>query len=99
MFSFLLQENPFLKDIMAAADWCRNTFDAGVDIPSVLFMDKEEQVQALKKLNSWTGELDENSPAEVFTFVFKNKRTLKSSALNLEIKKSTDFSPDFCSSD
>lgn len=87
MFSFLLQENPFLKDIMAAADWCRNTFDAGVDIPSVLFMDKEEQVQALKKLNSWMGELDENSPAEVFTFVFEKQEDFEKFCTELRDKK------------
>lgn len=75
---FLLQENILIRDSLAAADWCRKaTFDGGLKLPAVLSMDREEKKKALQEMDTWNGELDEGSPAELFTFLFKKKKGLR----------------------
>ena len=60
---------------MAAADWCRNTkFEGKLHFPPVLSMDNEDQNEALKALRSWDGDPDDESAAEVFTFVFQKRK-------------------------
>lgn len=44
-----------------------------IQFPTVLSMEKEQQIASHCKLQSWIGEYDKSSPAELFTFVFEKK--------------------------
>uniref|UniRef100_A0A8P4FW34 Ubiquitin-like protease family profile domain-containing protein n=1 Tax=Dicentrarchus labrax TaxID=13489 RepID=A0A8P4FW34_DICLA len=69
------EENILIQGSLAAADWCRTaTFDGVLKLPAVLSMDKEERKEALQELETWDGDLDEGSPAELFSFVFTQKK-------------------------
>ena len=72
---FFYCRKTLIRDSLAAADWCRKaTFDGGLKLPAVLSMDREEKKKALQEMDTWNGELDEGSPAELFTFLFKKKK-------------------------
>ncbi|KAM6920786.1 uncharacterized protein PEZ65_012678 isoform 1-T2 [Lycodopsis pacificus] len=66
--------NVLLRDSLAAADWCRKTqFDGGFKVPAVLSMDEKEQ-EALQELHNCEDDPSEESPAELFTFVFDKQK-------------------------
>ncbi|ROJ64739.1 hypothetical protein DPX16_3761 [Anabarilius grahami] len=68
------EKNLLIRDSRTAADWCsKRNWDGKIQFPTVLSMEKEEQIASKCKLQSWIGEYDESSPAELFTFVFEKK--------------------------
>lgn len=68
-------ENILLRDTHVAADWCKNTaFKGRVQIPPILNMDEDKQMQVLQDLHYWEDEFDDDSPAGLFTFVFESKK-------------------------
>ncbi|XP_034561939.1 uncharacterized protein LOC117828746 [Notolabrus celidotus] len=89
-----MEENTIVTDTMAAAEWCRNTtFEGGVKFPVVLSMDEEEQTQMLQDLRSSEGDPDEDSPIELWTFVFERKNDHEKFCAELmDIKKYKVFS-------
>ncbi|KAM6894884.1 uncharacterized protein PEZ65_022495 [Lycodopsis pacificus] len=67
--------NVLLRNSLAAADWCRKTqFDGGFKVPAVLSMDEKEQQEALQELHNCEDDPSEESPAELFTFVFDKQK-------------------------
>ena len=74
MFSSSLQQNVFLRDVVAAADWCKKrSFEGQLKLPAVLSMDNKEKKDLLEELKVWNEDYDECSPAEHLTFVFGKK--------------------------
>ncbi|KAI9516792.1 hypothetical protein NQZ68_013850 [Dissostichus eleginoides] len=63
------EENILITHMKAAAVWFQNTvFEKGLKLPAFLSMDKDNQAQTLKALQSWQVETDEDeSPYELFT--------------------------------
>ena len=56
-----MQENILITHMKAAAVWCQNTvFEKGLELPAFLSMDKDNQAQTLKELQSWQGETDDD---------------------------------------
>ncbi|KAL7396616.1 hypothetical protein ABVT39_011641 [Epinephelus coioides] len=68
--------NSLLRDCMTAADWCsKEKFDGRLQLPAVVSMDNEEQTETLSLLQRWGKDYgDEDSPAELFTFVFEKRK-------------------------
>ncbi|XP_067307895.1 uncharacterized protein [Pseudorasbora parva] len=68
------EENLLIRNGRTAAEWCsKRNWDGKIQFPTVLSMEREEQIESKCKLESWIGEYDECSPAELFTFVFEKK--------------------------
>ena len=58
-------------------------------------MDRDGIKEALQKMDAWDGELDEDSPAELFTFVFTKKKDYDKFCEELVDKKNYRLSARF----
>lgn len=73
---YLLQEI-LLRDARTAADWCRNrNWDGEIQFPSVLSLEKDQQIACQSKLQSWMGDYTTKVLRRNFSLLYFGKKMI-----------------------